>query len=259
LGSQPDAEDAVQEAWIRLYRSSQNEIDNVGGWLTTVVARICLDTLRARKTRSEEPISDRATAPAETVDDHLQLAEAIGLAMVVVLEQLTASERVAFVLHDMFDLSFDEIGSILGRSSVATRQLASRARRRVRGISPTAQTDLKRRSELVDAFRAASREGNLQALLAVLAPDVVVRADAMAVKLGATAEVRGVNAVVETFVGRAQGAQRVLVDGMAGLAWAPGGRLRVVFDFVIRDGRIAEINLLGNPERIGSMQVTFLD
>src|SRR5207247_2122857 len=242
LGSVSEAEDAVQDAWPRLSRSDTSGVENLDGWLTTIVARVCLDMLRSRKSRREEPLGAQApemiVSREEGVDPEREalLADSVGLALLVVLETLTPAERVAFVLHDMFDLPFDEIAPVVGRSPAAARQLASRARRRVRGAATAPDADLTRRREIVDAFLAASRGGDFDALLALLDPDVVLRADPAAVRAGATREVRGAAAVADTFSGRARFAQPALVNGAVGAVWAPGGQPRVVFGFTITHG-----------------------
>jgi RNA polymerase sigma factor (sigma-70 family) len=265
LGSRDEADDAVQETWLRLSRSGASGVDNLGGWLTTVVARVCLDMLRSRKSRREEPWGDLVSEPITSREDGTDpehealVADSVGLAMLVVLETLAPAERVAFVLHDMFAVPFDEIAPIVARSPAAARQLASRARRRVQGAAPAADADLTRQREIVDAFLAASRGGDFEALLAVLDPDVVVRADRVAVQEGASEEVRGAAAVAGTFAGRARRAQPALVGGAVGLVWAPGGRPRVAFDFTIADGKIAAIELVADPERLRRLDVTVLD
>ncbi|MDK1388665.1 sigma-70 family RNA polymerase sigma factor [Sinorhizobium sp. 8-89] len=264
LGSKTEAEDAVQEAWLRLSRTDAGEVENLGGWLTTVVARVCLDMLRTRKTRREEPLETQAPSPAarrtEGPDPEQEalLADSVGLALLVVLNRLTPSERIAFVLHDMFDLSFDEIAPIVERTPTAARQLASRARRRVQGADTGAKPDIARQRSVVDAFLAASRAGDFDALLKVLAPDVVFRADPVAARLGVRAEIRGAAAVAETFKGRAQGAQPALVDGAIGLLVAPGGQLRVVLAITIREGRIVAIDALADPERLDRLDLAVL-
>jgi RNA polymerase sigma factor (sigma-70 family) len=265
LGSLGEADDAVQEAWLRLSRSGAGGVENLGGWLTTVVARVCLDMLRSRRSRREDPLDahdpesiahreDGADPERETL-----LADSIGVAMLVVLETLAPAERVAFVLHDMFDVPFDEIATIVGRSPVAVRQLASRARRRVQGEPPARDADLSRQREVVEAFLATARSGDFEALLAVLDPEVVVRADRAAVDLGAAAEVRGAMAVAGTFSKRARGARPVLVDGVPGLLWAPGGTPKVVFGFTIVEGRVVAIDLMADAARIGGMELRVLD
>jgi RNA polymerase sigma-70 factor (ECF subfamily) len=275
LGGVGEAEDAVQEAWLRLSRSDAGAVDNLGGWLTTVVARVCLDMLRARKARREEPAERHPAALSAGPDPggHLEpraerellLADSVGVALMVVLEMLAPPERVAFVLHDMFDLPFEEIAPIVGRSPLATRQLASRARRRVQLGSAAADNDLTHQQELVGAFLAAARQGDFQALLAVLAPDVVLRADGAAVAAAAAnqssgapafkPEIRGAGAVAETFRGRARAAQRALVDGGAAAVWAPGGAPRAVFGFVIANDRIVEMEVIADPARIAELDV----
>ena len=243
LGSLSEADDAVQEAWLRLSRSDTSGVENLGGWLTTVVARVCLDMLRSRKSRREEPLGAHVPDPIVSREDGIDpehealLADSVGLALLVVLETLAPAERLAFVLHDMFAVPFDEIAPIVGRSPTAARQLASRARRRVQGAATVPDADLTRQREVVDAFLAASRGGDFDALLAVLDPDVVLRADRAAVQAGASREVRGAAAVAKTFSGRARFAQPALVNGAVGAVWAPGGRPRVVFGFTITPAR----------------------
>jgi RNA polymerase sigma factor (sigma-70 family) len=264
LGSPSEADDAVQEAWLRLSRSDTSGVENLGGWLTTVVARVCLDMLRSRTSRREEPLGDQVPEPAVGRDGRLDpehealLGDSVGLALLVVLETLSPAERVAFVLHDMFDLPFEEIAPIVGRSPAAARQLASRARRRVQGAR-VPDADLTRRREIVDAFLAASRGGDFDALLAVLDPDVVLRADRVAVEMGASEEVRGAAAVAETFSGRARAARPALVNGAPGLVWAERGRPRIVFALTITRGKIAEIDLVADPERLRELDLTLLD
>lgn len=257
LGSVSEADDAVQEAWLRLSRSDAGDVENLAGWLRTVVSRVCLDMLRSRTSRREEPWDavlpePAATADAEADPEHQAvLADSVGPALLVVLETLSPAERLAFVLHDMFGVPFDEIAPIVERSPEATRQLASRARRRVRGAEPTGDTDRARQRKIVEAFLAASREGDLEALLAVLDPDVVLRADAAAVAMGAGAEVRGAAAVAETFRGRARASQPASVAGVPGLVWMQAGQPRVAFRFAFADGAIVGIELVADPERLG--------
>ena len=270
LGSPHEADDAVQEAWLRLNRSDVSGVDNLTAWLTTVVARVCLDMLRSRKSRREEPLPAHEPKPsaihAEGLDPEQEavLAESVGLALLVVLDNLAPAERVAFVLHDMFDLSFDEVGSIVGRSPTAARQLASRARRRVRGAA-VPDTDGSRHREVVDAFLAAARGGDLVALLAVLDPDVVARADHSAVQWAESraaagvpklaAEIRGAAAVAQAFSGTARAAQPALVNGAAGLVWTPGGQPRSVMSFTVRRGKIVSIDLITDAERIRQLDL----
>ncbi len=257
LGSPSEAEDAVQESWLRLSRSDATGVANLRGWLTTVVARVCLDMLRSRASRREAPLDAQLREPLTSVgggshdpEHEAILADSVGLALLTVLEMLTPAERVAFVLHDTFDLPFDEIAAIVGRSPEAARQLASRARRRVRGASPVEEADPSVQRRIVRAFLAASRGGDFDALVALLDPDVVVRADTAAVAAGAEREVRGAAAVAKTFAGRARAARPMLVDGIAGLVWSQGGKPRVVFDFAVAGARIVRIDLLADPERL---------
>jgi RNA polymerase sigma factor (sigma-70 family) len=265
LGSINEADDAVQEAWLRLSRSGPSGVENLGGWLTTVVARVCLDILRSRKSRREEPLATHLPDPIASREDgsdpehEALLADSVGLALLVVLEKLTPAERLAFVLHDMFTVPFDEIAPIVGRSPAAARQLASRARRRVQGAAAVPDADLTRRREVVDAFLAASRGGDFNALVALLDPDVVLRADRAAVRAGASSEVRGAAAVAGTFSGRARFAQPALVNGAVGAVWAPGGRPRVVFSFTITRGKIVGIDLLADPERLRQLDLAVLN
>ena len=271
LGSPGEADDAVQEAWLRLSRSDAGGIENLGGWLTTVVARVCLDALRSRASRrevsSEGPSGDPATARvagpvAGRGDDperEALVADSVGTALLVVLETLTPAERVAFVLHDVFAVPFAEIAPIVDRSPAAAKMLASRARRRVREGAATPEADRVRKPEIVAAFLAASREGDFEALLALLDPGVVLRADEAAVRAGAQREARGDRAVADTFSGRALAARPALLDGDAGAVWASGGRPRIAFDFTISRGKIVEINLVADPERLGGLDLTLLD
>jgi RNA polymerase sigma-70 factor (ECF subfamily) len=265
LGSLSEAEDAVQETWLRLSRSDSSSFESLGGWLTTVVGRVCLDMLRARKSRRETQVDAPAAAPAMARADGMDperealLTESVGLALLVVLEALEPAERVAFVLHDMFDLPFDDIAAILERTPEAARQLASRARRRVQGSPAPADTDHARQREIVTAFLAASRGGDFEALLAVLHPDVVLRADAATVKSGAAPETRGAEAVAGTFKGRALAAQLALVDGIPGAVWMTVGKPRVVFAFTVTDGQVVAIDLIADPERLGEMDLEMLE
>ena len=264
LGSVSEADDAVQESWLRLSRSDTSGIENLGGWLTTVVARVCLDMLRLRESRHEEPLDEHVPDPIASREDGIDpehealLADSVGLALLVVLNTLNPAERLAFVLHDLFAVPFDEIAPIVGRSPTATRQLASRARRRVQGAATASDVDLARQREVVDAFLAASRGGDFDALLAVLDPDVVLRADYTAVHMGASEEVRGAPDVAGQFSGRARVAQLALVNGTIGLVWASGGHPRVVFDFTIRGGKIVAIDMLADPERLRELDLEVL-
>ncbi|MFI0350887.1 sigma-70 family RNA polymerase sigma factor [Actinomadura sp. 9N407] len=258
LGSASEADDAVQEAWFRLSRSGTEGVRNLGGWFTTIVARVCLNMLQSRRTRREEPLEVHTPGPDEEAGpEHQALtADSVGLALLVVLDMLTPAERLAFVLHDMFAVPFDEIAPIVERSPAAARQLASRARRRVQGADTV--PDVARQKELVAAFLTASREGDFEALLTVLAPDIVLRADRAAVRTGASAEVRGAKAVAETFSGRAQGARPALIDGAAGAVWAPGGRPRIVFGFTFADGLITGIVLRADPDHLSRLDLVLL-
>jgi RNA polymerase sigma factor (sigma-70 family) len=262
LGSTAEADDAVQEAWFRLARTDTRGVENMGGWLTTVVARVCLDMLRSRTTRREDPIGDAAPdeilamAGAADPEREAMLTDSVGLAMLVVLDTLTPNERLAFVLHDLFAVPFDEIATVIGCSTAAARQHASRARRRVQGADPaTGAGDVVRRQQIVEAFLAAARGGDFDALLSLLAPDAVMRADAVAVAAGTAGEVSGAAAVAEVFAGRARVARPALVDGAAGLVWAQAGQIRAVFDFTIVDGRIARIDLVMDPASIDLLDV----
>jgi len=259
LGSADEADDAVQEAWIRLSRSETDDVQNLGGWLTTVVARICLNMLQSRKIRRDEPVGTPPAADPAAVDPEQEamLADSVGIAMLVVLDTLAPAERLAFVLHDMFAVPFEEIAPIVGRTPAAARQLASRARRRVQGGADSeVEQDGRRRQEVVEAFLAASREGDFDALLALLDPDAVCRADAAAVLAGATAEVRGAGAVAETFAGRARAARPALIDGAPGLVWSHGGQPRVVFLFTITGGTVTAIDLVSDPTRLAALAIT---
>ncbi len=252
LGSLSEADDAVQEAWLRLSRAGG--VENLGGWLTTVVARVCLDMLRARKSRREEPLDVHVPDPIVGPEHEALLADSVGLALLVVLETLAPAERLAFVLHDMFDVPFDEIAPIVARSPVAARQLASRARRRVRGAAAVPDADLTRQRAVVDAFLAASRGGDFDALLAVLDPDVVLRADRGAVPPGALKVIRGARAVAQqalTYSRLVARVNPVLVNGTAGIAsWLAAGQLLSVIGFTVLRGKIVQIDVLADPERL---------
>jgi RNA polymerase sigma factor (sigma-70 family) len=267
LGSQSDADDAVQEAWLRLSRSDTRDVANLGGWLTTVVARVSLDVLRSRKSHSEVPIegeTDRLQDQAVDPEQDLQLASSLGPALMIVLDALAPAERVAFVLHDLFGVSFEEIAPILGRSAATSRQLASRARRRVQGAAAESDVDRHRQREIVTAFLAASRKGDFGALIAMLDPEVIFRADEPAVRMGATSfglssETRGADAVAGFFNGRAQAARLAIADGVAAAVWAPGGRPRAVFNFKIAGERIVEINIVADAEALDRMSVEIVE
>jgi len=267
LGSLSEAEDAVQEAWLRLSRQDPSGIENLAGWLTTVVARVCLNVLQSRKSQREEPLEghvpDPIVSPEDLVDPEQQalLADSVGLALLVVLDTLAPAERLAFVLHDMFDVPFDEIAPIVGRSPDAARQLASRARRRVKGGAPVPDPDLARQREVVGAFLSAARDGNFDALVTVLDPDVVLRADAGAVA-SASRVVRGADAVAKMALAFAQlgpFARPALVNGAAGIVAAPGGRPVSVLGFTVRGGKITEIDILADPERLSRLDLAELE
>jgi RNA polymerase sigma-70 factor (ECF subfamily) len=267
LGSRADADDAVQKAWLRLSRTGSDRVENLGGWLTTVVARVCLDMLRSRRLRREEPIDPKAPEPIAAqldggdMEHEAVMADSVGLALLVVLETLAPAERVAFVLHDVFDLPFDDIAPIVGRSATATRQLASRARRRVRGAPSVPNADISRQRRLVEAYLEASRSGDLEALLAVLDPNVVLRADPAAAPAGAPTEVRGAPAVArQALAARGAGSARaILVNGAVGVAVAPRGRLRVVLRLTIDRDRISEIELIAAAARLHGLELGVLD
>lgn len=272
LGSRSEAEDAVQEAWIRLNRSDSDSIDNLAGWLTTVVARVCLDMLRSRRAAREDSLAEILVDLPEEGEDDLEekfsVAEAIGPALLLVLDKLTAAERIAFVLHDLFDVSFDEIAPIIERTETATRQLASRARRRVRGAAMP-DRDAERQQEVVAAFMQASRQGNFDALIRLLHPDVVLRADATAIKVSTankargapqfTHEIIGANAVADTLNGSAQGAQLALVNGFAGAAWGMKGKTVVAFCFVVNDGKITAIDIVMDKDALDNLDIKIID
>jgi RNA polymerase sigma-70 factor (ECF subfamily) len=267
LGSLSEADDAVQDAWLRLSRHGTSGVDNLGGWLTTMVARLCLDRLRARASRREQPLGVHLPDPVVSGEDggdpeqQALLAEGVGLALLVVLETLTPAERLAFVLHDLFAVPFDEIAPIVDRSPAAARQLASRARRRVRRQATVPDPDPSRQRELVDAFLAAAQQGDFSALLEVLDPEVVLHADS-GEAAGAITVVRGAAAVAEgalAFSGRARFARPVLVNGTAGVLVAAHGRPLAVMGFTVAGGRIVEIDVIADPERLHHLDLTALD
>lgn len=267
LGSASEAEDAIQETWLKLSRSgSQEEVENLGGWLTTVLSRVCLDMLRSRRSRREEPLATAADAPGDgSPEDELALADSLGPALFIILDTLAPGERVAFVLHDMFNLPFEDIARILDRTPIAVRQLASRARRRVRGTEAPA-VDMTQHRELVGAFLAASRDGDFERLIAVLSPEVVLRADEPAVRAAAARqargapelapEIRGAERVANTFKGRARAAMPALIDGEPGAVWAVGGRVLSAFIFTIKDRSITGIDIVVDPAVLAELDVT---
>ncbi|MBT2480822.1 sigma-70 family RNA polymerase sigma factor [Streptomyces sp. ISL-94] len=268
LGSLSEAEDAVQEAWLRLNRSDTGDVENLGGWLTTVVSRICLNMLRSRESRREDAMeaypTERVVGREDTVDPEQEaiLADSVGLALLVLLDRLAPAERLAFVLHDLFAVPFDEIAPMIERTPAATRQLASRARRRVKGAPAVPDADLTRQRRVVDAFLAATRGGNFDALVALLDPDVALRADkavgptpAPLLISGAVTVARGAMAAVQ----RAQSTQPALVNGTVGLAMAPRGRLFLVLAFTLEDGLITGIDVIAEPERLRELDLAVLD
>jgi RNA polymerase sigma factor (sigma-70 family) len=268
LGSLSEADDAVQEAWLRLSRSDTSGVENLGGWLTTVVARVCLNMLRSRKSRREEPFGVHMPDPVVSREDGADpeyealLADSVGLALLVVLETLSPAERLAFVLHDMFAVPFDEIAPMVGRSPTAARQLASRARRRVRGAAPAPDADIARQREVVDAFFAAARGGDFDALVAVLDPDVVLRSDGGAERPGATAVVHGARAVAERalmFARLSPFVKPALVNGVAGVVVAPRGEPFSVMAFTVAGGKIVAIDGLADPTRLRELDLAVLD
>jgi RNA polymerase sigma factor (sigma-70 family) len=268
LGSVSEADDAVQEAWLRLSRSQGADVENLRAWLTTVVARVSLDMLRSRKSRREEPLGPHLPDPIVSRDDASDpeqaalLADSVGLALLVVLEKLGPAERLAFVLHDMFAVPFEEIAPIVGRSPAAARQLASRARRRVQGAAPAPDADVARQREVVDAFLAAARGGDFEALVALLDPEVVVRVDRGVLRPAAFTELRGVAAVAEQArkgARLARFARPALVNGAAGIVVARGGRPLAVAGFTVARGRIVEIDVLADPARLRELDLTVLE
>jgi RNA polymerase sigma-70 factor, ECF subfamily len=274
LGSLSEAEDAVQEAWLRLNRIDPATVDNLGGWLTTVVSRVCLDMLRSRKSRREEAIGAQVTKPhmaqGEGADPEAEalLADSVGVALLVVLDTLTPAERLVFVLHDLFGLPFDEIGSIVGRSPAAAKQLASRARRRVRGSPARSDADRGRQREVVEAFLRAARTGDLEGLLAVLDPDAVIRIDGAARIAGGAAdaahtprELRGSSTWAKQLIAMSRGlrfVQPALINGSVGLILAPGGKLSRVLTFTFANAKIARLEVIGDPARLRELDIALL-
>jgi len=260
LGSAGEADDAVQEVWIRLNRSDAEAIEHLGGWLTTVLSRVCLNLLQARRARPEVPVGAELPEPGldsaggSDPEEEALLAESIGLALLVVLDRLAPAERVAFVLHDVFAIPFEQIAPIVDRTPAAARKLASRARQRIQRTEPPDRPDRLRHAAVIDAFLAAARRGDFDALLAVLDPDIVVRADDEASALGAAREQHGAATVAE-FLRRAYGATPALVDGVPSAVWIPGGQLRVLFSFSIHDERIVRIDLVADPARLRQLDV----
>jgi RNA polymerase sigma-70 factor (ECF subfamily) len=268
LGSLTEADDALQDAWLRVSRAGASDVENVGGWLTTIVARVCLNMLRSRNTRREESLGIHIPDPVVSVESGLQpeeeavLADSVSLALLVVLDSLSPAERLAFVLHDMFELPFEEIAPMVGRSAVAARQLASRARRRVKGAElRDPDPDLARQREVVDAFFQAARGGDFAALVAVLDPDVVLRSDFGARRPAVAREIRGAQAVArQALVGALPGARlhRALINGAAGVVVTIDGRPFAVMGFTVSEGKIVEIDAIADPERVGRIAATVL-
>src|SRR5437763_10045691 len=268
LGSLSEADDAVQDTWLRLSRTDASAVENVGGWLTTVVARVSLNQLRSRHSRREQPLGpyvpEPIVDPADGVDPEHEalLADSVGLAVLVVLETLSPPERLAFVLHDMFAVPFDEIAPIVGRSPEAARQLASRACRRVRGTAPEPDADLRRQRAVVEAFQAAARDGDFAGLLAVLDPDVVLRADTGGVPAGAPIEVRGAAAVASRAASYARldlVQEPALINGAAGIVSLRDGRPFSVMGITVRDGKIVEMDIVADPERLDALDLSRLE
>lgn len=268
LGSESEADDAIQEAWLRLNRSDPSSIENLGGWLTTVLARVCLNMLRSRDQRREDPLDVHMPEPIlghrDGVDPEHEvlLADAVGLALLVVLETLAPAERLAFVLHDLFAVPFDEIAPMLERTPAAARQLASRARRRVQGAAPFPDADLTRQRRVVDAFFAAARGGDFDALVAVLHPDVLLRSDGGALRPGATVLVRGARAVASQalmFADLAPFVRPALVNGAAGVVVARDGQPFSVMGFTVAEGKIVHIDALADPARLSRLDLTVLE
>jgi RNA polymerase sigma-70 factor (ECF subfamily) len=265
LGSGAEADDALQEAWMRLSRSDTSAVENMSGWLTTIVARVCLDLLRSRRSRREqlagehlpEPVRD--TGDTDGPEQQALLADSVGLALLVVLDALTPAERLTFVLHDMFDVPFDQIAPIVERSPAAARQLASRARRRVRAAGPGLGSDPVRQREVVSAFLAASRRGDFAALIALLDPDVALRTDHEGVLLGAPEEILGARAVAGVFVEYAGGVRAALINGLAGAVWAPGGQPRVAYVFTLDGGTITAVDRVADRDRLRELNLVVLD
>ncbi len=264
LGSPVEAEDAVQETWLRLERSDAASIENPGAWLTTVVSRVSLDMLRSRGVRGEisaDSLADRGVEPiaATDIEADAVLADSISQALLVVLSTLSPTERVAFVLHDAFAVPFSEIGLVLGRSPNAAKQLASRARQKVHGSAPSPEFDVAEQRKVVDAFLAAAREGALDRLVSLLAPDVALDADAIAVSMGSPAALRGSDQVAGMFSGRALGAEVAVLDGAAGLLWQVGGQPKVAWEFTVQDGLVTHIDMVADPTTLVSLEPASLN
>ncbi len=257
LGSGHDADDAVQEAWLRLQDGDPDSISNLAGWLTTVVSRLAIDRLRSRTRRAETAIEDAEVnlSGRDDPEADAMLADSVSAALMVVLETLRPAERLAFVLHDSFSVSFEDIGQILGRSPNATKQLASRARNKVRGVEPSSDHDPARQRLVMEAFLSASRSGDFDALVALLDPDATLQADAAAVGMGSPADLTGAAAVAGMFSGRALGAQPALIDGTIGIAWIVADHAKVVWDVVYSGGAITHINMIADPGTISELDL----
>jgi RNA polymerase sigma-70 factor (ECF subfamily) len=262
LGSSSEAEDAVQETWLRLSRAGIGAVSNEAAWLTTVAGRICLDMLRSRTGRREVPLPvDTVDPPSDAADPEEQavLADSVGAALSVVLDTLTPTERLAFVLHDMFAVSFADIAVVVGRSPAAARQLASRARGRVQARSAGGAADVSRRRAIVDAFLTASRGGEMATLLTLLDPDVVMRADEAAARMGSAGETRGADVVARFFAGRAQQARPASIDGAVGAVVAVDGRIRIAVEFIIAGDRIVGIDVVADPAQLDRLDLVIVD
>jgi RNA polymerase sigma factor (sigma-70 family) len=264
LGSPGEAEDAVQDAWLRVSRADVEQVDNFAGWLTTVVARVCLNMLEARRSRPEEPVGIPPEQPppgghGAGPEDEMLLADSVGAALMVVLDTLAPAERLAFVLHDVFDVPFDQIAAIIDRTPAAARQIASRARRRVIAAGVEPEPDLPRRQKIVAAFLAASRSGDFGALLELLAPEAILRFHRTAQEISMPADMRGADEVAGFFLSRrAEAARLALVNGIPAAVWAPAGRPRVVFEFAISGDKITSIGLVADPDQLQDLDIVFL-
>ena len=260
LGTADDADDAVQETWLRLSTTDTGAIENLTGWLTTVISRLCLNMLRSRQRRRTDSIEESSASEhislptALTPEDQAVLADSMGDALLIVLDRLNPAERIAFVLHDVFSLSFEEVAGILGKSPDACRQLASRARRRVR-LAEDPATDRRGQRQIVDAFLAAAKTGDFEMLLSLLSPDAELVADAAAIALGAPAVLVGPRDVASRFSGGAKAARTALLDGQAGLVWMQGGQTKVAFDFTLVDGQVTRIEMIADPDVLGEIDI----
>jgi len=264
LGSRAEAEEAVQDAWLKVMRADQAAVENLSGWLTTVTARLCLDRLRSRSTRPEDAVGFDVPELADSAEENHPaeaaiLAESVGTALLVVLDSLAPDERVAFVLHDVFAVPFDTIGEVIGRSPQSARQLASRARRRVQGTPALGSVDLVQHRAIVEAFLRAARDGDFEALVRLLHPDVVFEPDQAALRMGSRPQTRGAKDVASAISGGARGARLVLANGLAAMAWAPGGSIRSVIQFTVVDDRISAITVTADADQIAQLEVVILN